>query len=139
MAARHLVEFVDQAAEQLSADPPLQEALRRDLQKVFRKAKAITVSRSFAGYAGHAPDKLILGVEVRLATGLETHIVKVGTVRKVGGDFEGWQQCRGEREIASRIFLPVEMIKLDEDRLAVLYRDAYTLFGPKRADCYANC
>jgi hypothetical protein len=134
MAARHLVEFVDQAAEQLSADPPLQEALRRDLQKVFRKAKAITVSRSFAGYAGHAPDKLILGVEVRLATGLETHIVKVGTVRKVGGDFEGWQQCRGEREIASRIFLPVEMIKLDEDRLAVLYRDAYTLFGPKRAE-----
>jgi hypothetical protein len=138
MAARQLVEFIGQAARALSR--PTQEVLRRDLHTVFRpdRPKAITVSQCFAGYAGlehdKIPDKVILGVEVRLATRLETHIVKVGTVGKVGGDFDGWEQCRGESDIASRILLPVRKIELDEGRMAVLYRDAYTLYGPKGAE-----
>jgi hypothetical protein len=134
MSERHLVEFIDQAAVDLSES--LQKTLRRELLAVFRERKphAVTVSRCFAGYAGVSADKVILGVELRLPTGFETHIVKVGSVKEVADDYNGWQQCCGGRDIASRILLPVQKKDLGKGRVAVYYRDAYTLYGPNRAN-----
>jgi hypothetical protein len=99
---------------------------------VFRddQARAIVVSRTYAGYAG--PDKrTVLGVSVRLPEGFQTHIVKLGTPAKVN-DYEGWRHCVGDREMASRIFVPLrskDRKDLPGGRVAVVYRDAYTFFG----------
>jgi hypothetical protein len=136
MSSRHLVEFVDQAAVDLPE--ALQNKLREELDAIFRKPKplAITVSRCFAGYAGLSADKVILGVEVRRSGGLETHIVKVGAARKVAWDYDGWRKCRRGRDIASRIMLPVQKHALGKGRLAILYQDAYTLYGPNRAETH---
>ncbi len=45
-------------------------------------------------------------------------------------DFKGWQECTTKRMVASRIFAPVRLLDWQADRVAVLYRDAFTLFGP---------
>jgi hypothetical protein len=90
----------------------------------------IYVPRTFAGHSPRFQQKVILAVEVTYADGYERHIVKVGDRKKVESDFTGWQKCTNKRMVASRIFAPVRLLDWKADRVAVLYRDAFTLFGP---------
>jgi tetratricopeptide (TPR) repeat protein len=133
MSDRQHVEFVGEAA--VVVPEPLRGLVGQELETVFSNhaARAITVSRCYAGYSSPSMKKLVLGVEVRLAAGSETHIVKLGSAETVARDFDGWQECIRGRDFASRIFLPVRRHDLPGGRVAVLYRDAYTLFGPDRA------
>jgi hypothetical protein len=108
--------------------------VREELPRAFgeRRPKAVIVSRCFGGYAGTSRDRIVLGVEVRWPEEFRTSIVKLGTRKKAGKDVRGWQACTAGRDVASRIFVPVQECPLGGDRVAVLYRDAYTLFGPDR-------
>jgi hypothetical protein len=112
----------------------LRALVRAELPQVFRdpRPEAIVVSRCFGGYAGTSRERIILGVEVRWPKDFRTHIVKLGTRGKVGKDKEGWEKCTAGRDVASRIFVSLQEQPLGEDRVAVIYRDAYTLFGPDR-------
>jgi hypothetical protein len=133
MEPRRLVEFVAQAARKVPE--ALQEQLRPELEALFADAgpRALTVSDCYTGYTGEPSlDKVILGVEVKLASGFDTHIVKIGVPARVARDFDGWQECLHGIEFTSRIFLPVQRHDLPGGRVAIVYRDAYTLFGPDR-------
>jgi hypothetical protein len=136
MSDRHPVEFIAEAAVELPRD--VQARLEPELQAVIaavapgRPAEAITVSRCFSGYTPQFDERVVLGVEVRYADGYESHIVKLGRRDKVERDFTGWQQCTRDRTVSSRIFTPVRPVALPHHRFAVLYRDAYTLFGLNR-------
>jgi len=85
-------------------------------------------------FSGHTPEydvKTILGVEVTWPDcGYESHIIKIGRRDKVEPDFKGWDTCTRGQMVASRIFAPVRLFELGGDRVAVLYRDGFTLFGP---------
>ena len=90
----------------------------------------ILVSRCFAGYSPELEQRVVLGVEVKYADSYETHVVKIGRRSDVELDFQGWHDCTRDRQVASRIFAAVRpVVLLDKHRAAVLYRDAYVLFG----------
>lgn len=96
------------------------------------------VSRLFSGYSPEVDRKAVLGVEVHYKDrrGYATHIVKIGLLGEVEPDATGWARCAGDRLVSSRIFAPVQPVPL-ADRpggpwFAVVYPDAYTLFGPDR-------
>lgn len=116
----------------------MRKQLEAELPTVFAKLEPnrppeqITVGRLFLGYTPDWDRKLVLGVEVSCQDGYDTHIVKIGSPKKVGADFDGWQACSRGQMISSRIFVPVRHVALRPDRVAVVYRDAYTLFGPDR-------
>ena len=61
--------------------------------------------------------------------GFESHIVKIGMQEQVQPDATGWKSCTAGRDVASRILHPVRDYQLPNNRCAVLYRDAYMLFG----------
>jgi hypothetical protein len=128
-----MVEFVAQAARRIP--DALQDALRPELTALFADTmpRSITVFYCYTGYTSEpTAEKVILGVEVRLESGFDAHIVKIGTPAKVACDFDGWQACVHGIEFTSRIFLPVQKHDLAGGRVAVVYRDAYTLYGPDR-------
>ncbi len=139
MAERHLVEFVEPAAREIP--DAFKDVLRPELAAIFtrdeqRPARAITVSRSFTGYAPDISKSVVLGVGVRFDDGFESHIVKIGRKEKVESDWTGWNACTAGRDVASRILhapRPYDLSKDDRlpktDRFAVIYRDAYMLFG----------
>ncbi len=132
MSERDLVEFVEPASRELA--PADQDALKPELEAIFtaddkRKARAITVSRCFTGYSSDVRRSVVLGVGVRFEDGFESHIVKIGRRDKVEPDWTGWRDCTAGRDVASRILHPPRLYSLSEDRVAVLYRDAYMLFG----------
>jgi hypothetical protein len=132
MQPRRLVEFVAQAARKVPES--LQDTLRPELEYLFADPppRAITVSYCYTGYTSEpSREKAILRVEVKGESGFGTHIVKIGTPVKVGCDYDGWQACMRGIEFASRIFLPVQRHDLSGGRVAVVYRDAYTLYGPE--------
>ncbi len=130
------VEFTGGTEEFASDD------LRNELRAVFaavapgRRVEAITVSRSFTGYSADLTRRAVFGVEVRFADGFETHIVKLGTAAEVRPDYDGWHACTAGRQVASRIFAPVRLVDAlpIPGRSAVLYQDAYTLFGRTAAN-----
>ena len=137
MPDKRLPEFTGSAAK-LPED--LRKALALELAKVFaelmpeRTVEAITASRSFSGYSADNWKRVVLGVEVRFADGFETHIVKLGKADEVRPDFTGWDACTRGRQVASRIFAPVRPVELPNGRYAVLYQDAYTLYGRASED-----
>jgi hypothetical protein len=112
----------------------LRDVARAELRQVFARPcpEAVFVSHCYGGYAGASRDRMILGVEVRHASGRRTHIVKLGSAEQVGSDMAGWQRCTEGREVASRIFVTPHRRDLPGDRMAVIYPDAYALFGPDR-------
>jgi hypothetical protein len=137
MPERELVEFVGDAATELAT--LMKTRLKGELKAVFeevsttkRPPEAITVSRCFSGYTQDMEEKVVLGVEVRYPGGTESHIVKVGVQEEVKVDYDGWNSCTEGRTVSSRIFAPVRPVELPDNRYAVLYRDAYTLFGLNR-------
>jgi hypothetical protein len=110
--------------------------LEADLTKVFQEAErnrpplSIYVPRTFSGHTPEFHIKVILAVEITYSDGYERHIVKIGLRRKVEPDYTGWQTCTKGRMVSSRIFASVRRFMLGDDRVAVLYRDGFTLFGP---------
>ena len=127
-------EFSGQVRDELPEH--IREQLAIDLERVFvaiepaRVPVSVFVPRLFSGYSPDYGVKIVLAVEVTHADGYERHIVKVGHRDKVETDFNGWQECTSGRMVASRIFAAVRRIQLDENRIAVIYRDAFSLFGP---------
>jgi hypothetical protein len=137
MPERKLIEFVGDAATEVPDEmkPFLEKELETVITAVFapgRVLEAITVSRFFSGHSRDLEKKIVLGVEVRYNDGPESHIVKLGLRDKVKVDSDGWDQCTAGRPVSSRIFAPVRGVALEGERYAVLYRDAYTLFGLNR-------
>ncbi len=129
------VGFSDQAREK-RLPPQVRELIAADLLVAFyrlspeRVLQAMQVVDLFTGFTPDFPRKATVGVEVTFADGHERHIVKVGDRRSVESDYTGWRQCTDGRNVASRIFAPVRMVNLPEGRAAVVYRDAFSLFGP---------
>ena len=103
--------------------------LTRELRQVFSSAQAVSVYDSFGGYSEDQSRKVVLGVEVRAKDSYHTHVVKIGSWEKVGSDYEGWRKCVLEHNFASRIFVSLRARKLPGERAAVVYEDAYQLFG----------
>jgi hypothetical protein len=132
MSDRRLVEFVGSAVTDTPEE--VKGVVREELPVVFPNAHAITVSRCFKGYAPVSGEKIVLGVGVREEGGFATHIVKLGTRKRVEPDYLGWQACIQGRDFASRIFVPVRPKGLKGGRFAVVYRDAYTFFNAGPAD-----
>lgn len=102
----------------------------RELRQTFRKADSISVCDAFSGYSGNQGTKASLAVEVYVGESYNTHVVKLGPKEDVGNDYEGWHKCFSRHAFASRIFVPVKMCPLKADRAAIIYQNAYTLFGP---------
>ncbi|MBN1851608.1 MAG: tetratricopeptide repeat protein [Pirellulales bacterium] len=139
------VDFAGSVSSQLPNE--LTRQLEEDLPKVFfqvclnepdpkaldsnmQQPKRIFVSRLFRGYTRKLEERVILGVEVQFRDRYETYIVKIGQKNILEKDYNGWTACTEGRHVTSRIFSPVQLISgFAEDRIAVLYRDAYTLFG----------
>jgi hypothetical protein len=120
----------------------LEEQIRTVLQSISPPDRApdyAIVSRWFSGYTPALDRKAVLGVEVHFAErrGYATHIIKIGLREEVEADHTGWAGCVGDRLVSSRIFTPVRPVALPErpespgiEWFAVVYQDAYTLFGP---------
>lgn len=127
------IEFNGLVRDQLPS--VIREQLAGELPRVFASTETgpintILVPRVFAGYAPDFATKVVVAVELILENGYERHIVKVGSRSDVAQDFDGWHECTQGRMVASRIFAPARKVELDNDRVAVIYRDAFTLFGP---------
>jgi hypothetical protein len=113
------------------------ERYERDFAYLFGASRhdveLVLVVRRYEGYVQASDDKAVFGVELRLRNdlGYETHIVKLGSEEEVGCDATNWIAATRGREMASRIFAVVHKFPLPSPgRVAVIYRDAYTLFGP---------
>ena len=127
------VQFSGRVREQLPQS--VIEQLELELPVVFpntesRPIATISVPRLFAGYAPDYECKVVMAVEFVVADGYERHIVKLGSLKDVAVDFDGWHACTHGRMVASRIFAPVRKMEIGPDRVAVVYRDAFALFGP---------
>ena len=115
--------------------PALTDQLSEEIPEVAgkiaagRQVEAIVVRQVFQGYQADLQQKVVLALEVTYPNEYERHIVKIGTTDEVRKDFDGWTACTRDRQVTSRIFAPVRWIDLNK-RGAVLYRDAYSAFGP---------
>jgi tetratricopeptide (TPR) repeat protein len=102
----------------------------RELRLVFADARAIAVAECLDGYSRNHDERVVLGVDVRTAASHHTHVVKLGTVRAVGRDFDGFLRCLQRRSVASRVFVRLRRRPLPQGRVAVIYEDAARFFGP---------
>ena len=111
--------------------PDLKPRFTADLEKVFPSETyvEITIHDCLAGYSADQERKVILGVEARTVEQIQTHMVKLGTADEVLTDYKGWSQCAGSRFVGGRIFVRLEATELNDGRWAVIYQNAYTLFG----------
>ncbi len=113
------------------------QRLAREFSYVFGHARAdvehVLVLDRFGAYSPPDDDKAVFAVELRLRDGVgyQTHIVKLGSDAEVGRDADNWDDCTRGRHVASRIFAPAwKAVFPGSPRVGVVYRDAYTLFGP---------
>ncbi len=111
--------------------PDLKPLFTTELEVVFPECdfREITVHDCLAGYSAEQEKRVILGVEVRGSRQIQTHMIKLGTIDEVEIDYEGWSRCTANRFIGGRIFVRLDRTPLPEDRVAVIYENAYTLFG----------
>ena len=111
--------------------PDLKPRFTAELEVVFPgpEVREITVHDCLAGYSAQQEKKVVFGVEVRTSRQIQTHMVKLGTAEEVQTDYEGWSRCAGHRFIGGRIFVRLDLFKFDDGRVAVVYENAYTLFG----------
>jgi len=125
------VTWMDRALEKVRED--LVAGFTREIERTFPNARAVTVYGCYHGYTCDQENKIVLGVEVRSKDSCRSHILKLGASRIVSNDYEGWRKCVLKRNFASRIFVSVTHKKLPNRRAAVIYQDAYTLYGPDEA------
>ncbi|MFI5459386.1 MAG: tetratricopeptide repeat-containing protein [Isosphaerales bacterium] len=123
------VRWLGRAEERVRQD--LKPRFTAELEIVFPApdVREITIHDCLAGYSAEQEKKVILGVEVRTSRQIQTHMVKLGTAEEVERDYQGWSRCTGSRFIGGRIFVRLELTKLPDHRVAVVYENAYTLFG----------
>lgn len=128
-AAGSRVRWLGRAADRVQEN--LKEQFTTELGIVFPAVRVleITVHDCLGGYSADQNRKVILAVEVRTSAEIHTHMVKLGTTTEVETDYEGWRRCAGNRLIGGRIFVRVELAPLPQGRAAVVYDNAYTLFG----------
>lgn len=110
-------------------EPGLIARWNRELEEAFPAGEfvRITVSDVFRGYAADDHRRIILGVQLQRPGGPgASNIVKLGDA-KVRRDLVGWQECM--QGVPSRILVGVEGRSLPEERYAVIYQNAYQLFG----------
>ena len=120
----------------------LRRLLEQDLSALFAGSDVLqlTVEDCFVGYRGNQERKIILGVEIRMAAEVRTHIIKLGVHDQVWPDFDGWDRCVGNRYIGSRLFVrplyqellswpPSSGMDSGQVRGGVIYPNAYQLFG----------
>ena len=105
----------------------------KELRAAFPRAKVMTVYECFRGYSSDQDRKVVLAVEVRSAKDYHTHVVKLGRRTAVERDYTGWRKCVAKHHFPSRIFVSVAQKRLSNGRLAIIYHDARTLFGPDLA------
>jgi hypothetical protein len=124
------VNWMGRASEKVSAH--LLPQYTAELQAVFPAATFVTVYDCFKGFSSDQARKIVLGVEVRSPEAYRTHIVKLGAREVVANDYDGWRKCVFAHNFASRIFVSLEKRELPgaPGRIAIIYQDAYTLFGP---------
>jgi len=103
--------------------------LAADLRRAFPEADAIAVYDCFKGFTQDQRRKVVLGLEVRSRDAYHTHVVKLGARDVVGEDYEGWRKCVLKHNFTSRIFVSLDKRDLPGGRAAVVYQDAYQLFG----------
>jgi hypothetical protein len=120
--------------------PARREKHEKELAYVFGTSRPdvelVLVVKSYRGYSQADDSRAVFGVELRLRNdqGYETHIVKLGSDAEVGRDAANWDACTRGREVASRVCAAVRKVPVrTSGRVAVIYRDAYTLFGPGEA------
>jgi tetratricopeptide (TPR) repeat protein len=99
-----------------------------ELAFAAKEVGQITVGDVFRGYANDEPSRVVLGIQLVLPETVASHIVKLGD-QKVQKDLDGWKQCVLKHGVTSRVLLGVEGRPLPENRYAVIYQDAYQLFG----------
>jgi hypothetical protein len=128
------VRWLPAAVAAIQAD--LKNQFEAELEQVFDESMVteITVRNVYDSYGKNQAEKVILGIGVRSLDRYESHIVKLGTRKEAGTDFDGWRGCVGDRYIGSRIFVNLHAKDLpgDErigDRVGVVYEDAQALYG----------
>ena len=121
------ISWLGRAADRIEGG--LVPQLARELRLVFSDATSVAVYDCFSGYSQDQEQKVVLGVEVRARDSYHTHVVKIGSQEGVGNDYEGWRKCVLEHNFASRIFVSLRVKHLPRQRTAVVYQDAYRLFG----------
>ncbi|MBM4040911.1 MAG: hypothetical protein FJ290_20620 [Planctomycetes bacterium] len=119
---------MDRALEKVRDD--LVPKLTREIRATFRGALFVVVYDAHWGYTCDQEHRIVLGVEVRSKDSCRSHILKIGSAQEVANDFRGWQKCMLKRNFSSRIFVSVSRKKLRRNRFAIVYQDAYTLYGP---------
>jgi len=110
-------------------DRHLIPSLSAELRLVFPAAGSIAVYDCFGGYSRDQQRKVVLGVEVCSRHSYNTHVVKIGSRSGVEEDYLGWTKCLLRHNVASRIFVSLEKRDLPDDRMAIIYQNAYRLFG----------
>ena len=105
--------------------------LTADLKRLFSelRVKQIIVNDCLKGYSDDQDEKVVLGVEVILADSYSTHIVKIGSGPEVAADYDGWKKCVANEHFSSRVLVRLTKKRLSHGRHAVIYEDAYNLFG----------
>lgn len=121
------VTWLGRASDKIAKE--LLPVLGRELRAVFSDAGSISVYDCFSGYSLNQRKKLVLGVEVRSRESYHTHVVKLGEASAVANDYDGWRKCMLKHNFASRVFVAVAKTELPGDRAAIVYEDAYRLFG----------
>jgi hypothetical protein len=127
------VNWIGDAGDGLSRE--LTQRLDDELRAVFcaddedDDGVKINATRQFRGFSWNPSDKVVLGIEVRHKHGYHTHVVKLGKRTEVAHDYEGWKECIRGQNFASRILVRLRIHDLPGDRVAVVYQDAYSLFG----------
>ncbi len=115
------------AASKIRRD--LEAQFERELKSLFPTARAITVYECFHGYSNKQGEKVVLGVEVRSPKSHGAHIVKLGSRGELAPDYDGWRRCFKGKPFSSRIFVSVEKKPLPRNRVAIIYHDAFQLYG----------
>ena len=122
------VHWLQPAVAMIQAD--LKDQFESELEQVFDESVTeITARNVYPSFDKDQAEKVIIGVGVRSADRYESHIVKLGTKKEAGKDFDGWRGCVGNRYIGSRIFVHLHAVALSDHRVGVVYEDAQTLYG----------
>jgi hypothetical protein len=128
------VTWMDKARRNLS------EAFRRQLDDELRqtfapdRAVQIIVKQRFRGFSDQPDKKLIIAVETQGELGTHASVVKIGDVKEVSGDHNGWQSCATARGVASRMLIAPKIRHVSATRAAIIYPDVYQYYDDNGRD-----
>ncbi len=125
--------------------------LSEELERVFANQgfREITVYDVFLGYNQDERRRIVLAVlassavakgQSKHAAPPQSNLVKIGLRAEVERDYEGWYQTLAEKGHVSRLLSPVRHVVVAQSdvpakqRSAVVYQDAYRLYGADNHD-----